>query len=63
MAEEEHRDWLDEAFDDKKAQEELEKAQQSNRLGCLLAAVALVVVFFVVIIFSFVGLLGTFQSL
>ncbi len=61
MARQDGFDWIDDAFDDKKAAEELEAAQGPKGLGCALAlAVVLVVAFS---IFAFVGLVGALGSL
>ena len=54
-------DWIDDAFDEKKAAEELEAAQGSSGLGCALVIAVVLVVAFTV--FSLVGLAGALGSL
>lgn len=46
-------EWLDDAFDDEKAKEEMEEARKSNNRSCLITAVLLAVIFlFILIAFS-----------
>ncbi len=53
--------WLDEAFDDKKEQEEMQAVQKSSRLGCLLIAVFAIVI--IAISVCFIGLLGAIEGI
>lgn len=51
-------EWLDDAFDDEKAQAELNKAKQANNRGCLIALVVFAVVIIIAIVVG-VTLLGS----
>jgi len=61
MAHDEETNWLDEAFDDRKAAEELDRAKKSNRLGLVLVIVAVVVI--AVLGFGCSGMVGALSAL
>lgn len=44
--------WLDDAFDDEKAAQELERAQRSRNLGCLIVLLAAVLIIIAFVLFS-----------
>ena len=44
MAESDEKNWLDEAFDDEKTAQDIERAQRARRVGYFLAAVMLAVI-------------------
>ncbi len=56
MADKDERNWLDEAFDDKKNAEEMERLNRSQRNGCIIWAIVLVIAIIV-----FVLALGAFS--
>ena len=43
-------DWLDDAFDDKKTDDEIRKAKQFSNLGCIFSIVAIVIFILVIIL-------------
>lgn len=60
MAREEF-DWIDDAFDDKKTAEDMERARGPKLAGVLLVVVLIVAIF--LIGFAIVGIVGSLQSL
>ena len=56
MGKDEQTSFIDDAFDDKKAQEEIERLKGSNRLGCI--AIVIVVLVVGLCLFGGIGLLG-----
>ena len=58
MARGDEGNWLDDAFDDKKAAEEMDRLQRSQRTGCIVWAIVLIIAFVV-----FLAMLGAFGFL
>ena len=61
MAKKQDYDWLDDAFDDAKNEEEMREATRSRNRGCLLVAACFVVILVIAVgtvVLSFFDLIG-----
>lgn len=61
MGKNEQSSWIDDAFDDKKAQEEIERLKGSNRLGCIFLVLLIIVA--LVVLIAGIGVVGALGSL
>lgn len=50
--EEQQQDWLDAAFNEKETQDEIDRARRSRNIGCLIAAIVIIVAVVALLMFS-----------
>lgn len=55
-------DWIDDPFNEEKQAEELKRANDSKRVGCLIVAIVVVALFILLAVFACVGLYAFFPN-